>query len=432
MMVSLRGMTTASNLERRSRAECSRFGAIAAFVACFACGAATTEPAHPGQPSPVSSLPASASNAQPGDGAQDGAQPAGGVPSPPSTGLDGSPCPSEAEPPGTPAAAPSAGYDRWLTGYPYPYPVRHQPIVVQGKPLCMAFIDELPRAPNGHVVVLLHGKNFSGAYWHSTAQALLESGYRVVMPDQIGFGKSSKPVDIQYSFAMFAQTTSRLLDTLGITRPSVVGHSMGGMLATRWAAQYPERTDHLVLVNPIGLEDYRRTLPYLGVDGWQAQAARQSADAIRDYMRRSYFHDSWQPAYDPLLTIQVGWATGPDREVMARVSALTQDMIYTQPVIYDFPFLRAPTLLVIGQADRTAPGKNDVEPRVAERLGDYPALGEAAARAIPGAKLVRLAGVGHVPQYEAFEAWRSALLSFLPAGARASGPAPAAAERGAR
>lgn len=67
------------------------------------------------------------------------------------------------------------------------------------------------------------------------------------------------------------------------------------------------------------------------MEAWRAQAARQDPEAIRDYMRRSYFHDTWQDAYEPLLDIQAGWATGPDREVLARVSALTLDMIYTQP-----------------------------------------------------------------------------------------------------
>ena len=398
---------------------------ITPLVAALACGARASGPARTASAGSDGVPTASAQPSQePSPATHEAAAAA------PSAAAE--PCTTEPEPAGTPSALPAAGYDRWLHGYPYPYPVRRLPLVVQGRPLCLAYMDVLPAAPNGHVVLLLHGKNFSGAYWRATADALLASGYRVVLPDQIGFGKSSKPVDIQYSFALLAQTTARLLDQLGVARVSVVGHSMGGMLATRWATQYPERTDHLVLVNPIGLEDYRRTLPYLGVEAWQAQASRQTPDAIRDYMRRSYFHDSWQETYDPLLDIQAGWATGPDRDVMARVSALTQDIIYTQPVIYDFPFVRVPTLLVIGQADRTAPGKADVEPAVAQRLGDYPRLGDAAARAIPGAKLVRLAGVGHVPQFEAFEQWQSALLSFLPAGARGGTPSRPAAESGAR
>jgi pimeloyl-ACP methyl ester carboxylesterase len=308
------------------------------------------------------------------------------------------------------------GYDRLLTGYAYPFEVRRLELTIQGNVLCMVYMDAAPTAPNGHVVLLLHGKNFSGAYWRNTADALLARGYRVILPDQIGFGKSSKPTNIQYSFDLLAKNTARLLDRLGVAKVSVVGHSMGGMLAARWALSYPERTDRLVLVNPLGLEDYRRSVPYAGVDTWQEQAEKQGVDQIRQYMQKSYFHDTWQPAYDSLLDIQAGWAQGPDRAVLARVSALTQDMIYTQPVLNELPRIAAKTLLVIGQADRTAPGKADVPPEVAARLGDYPALGERAARAIPGARLVRLEGVGHVPQYEAFDRWQAALLSFLPAG----------------
>lgn len=307
----------------------------------------------------------------------------------------------------------ASGLDRWLSSYAYPYPVKYLEVSDAGSAQCMAYMDVTPKAANGQAVLLLHGKNFSGAYWQRTAELLLAHGYRVVMPDQIGFGKSSKPTDMQYSFDLLAKHTLRLLDALGLARVSVVGHSMGGMLATRWASQYAARTDKLVLLNPIGLEDYRRTLPYRGVQGWQKQASQQGPEEIQRYMQQSYFHGTWQPAYDPLLEIQAGWAKGPDREVLARVSALTQDMIYTQPVVHDFPSLRVPTLLVIGQEDRTAPGKSDVPPEVAATLGNYRVLGERAARAIPGAKLVRLEGVGHVPQYESFERWREALLPFL-------------------
>lgn len=194
------------------------------------------------------------------------------------------------------APAPGAGYDRWLSGYAYPYDVQYFNVGKGHSAQCMAYMDVTPAAPNGQVVMLLHGKNFSGAYWQRTAQLLLERGYRVVLPDQIGFGKSSKPTDVQYSFDWLAQNTARLLDALGIQRVSVVGHSMGGMLATRWAARYPERTERLVLVNPIGLEDYRRSLPYLGVDAWQEQTAKQGPEAIQRYMQQSYFHGTWLPA----------------------------------------------------------------------------------------------------------------------------------------
>jgi len=98
---------------------------------------------------------------------------------------------------------------------------------------------------------------------------------------------------------------------------------------------------------------------------------------------------------------------------VAWCSALTYDMVFTQPVVHEFPRLGVPTLLIIGQRDRTAVGKAWAPKEVAARMGDYPALGKKAARAIPGARLVEIPGVGHLPQVEAFEAYREALITFL-------------------
>ncbi len=77
------------------------------------------------------------------------------------------------------------------------------------------------------------------------------------------------------------------------------------------------------------------------------------------------------------------------------------------------PDLRVPTLLIIGQRDRTAVGKAWAPKDVAATLGDYPALGRKAAAALPGAKLVELDGVGHLPQVEAFDRYRDALVELL-------------------
>ncbi len=69
----------------------------------------------------------------------------------------------------------------------------------------MAYMDVTAKNPNSKTVVLLHGKNFNGAYWKTTIEALTKEGYRVIVPDQIGFGKSSKPVGYQFTFQQLAQ-----------------------------------------------------------------------------------------------------------------------------------------------------------------------------------------------------------------------------------
>ena len=303
--------------------------------------------------------------------------------------------------------------DARLTDYAYPFPTRTLAFSEQGEALEVVYMDVRPDAPNGRTVVLLHGKNFSGAYWERTARHLAARGFRVIMPDQIGFGKSSKPTDFQYSFHAMAGHTRRLLDTLGVERAAVVGHSMGGMLATRFALSFPERTERLALVNPIGLEDWQRAVPYLPVDGWTEQQLAQTPADVKAYMQKAYFGGEWDEAYDPLLEIQQGWILGPHHATTARVSALTYDMIFTQPVVHAFPDLAVPTLLVIGQRDRTALRRDAASPAAQDTLGHYPTLGRRAAAAIPDARLVELDGVGHVPPFEAFARYIEPLTAFL-------------------
>ena len=304
--------------------------------------------------------------------------------------------------------------DASLSAYEYPFEVKTLPLTEQGQSLTMAYMDLKPAGEaNGKTVLLLHGKNFSGAYWERTAKELSARGFRVIMPDQIGFGKSSKPTDIQYSFQMLAAQTKALLDHLGVKQAEVVGHSMGGMVATRFALMFPAATEKLVMVNPIGLEDWKRKVPYQSIDAATAAEMKKGPQDVKEYMRTVYFDGKWKDEYDSLITIQAGWLLGPDKAKIARVTALTSDMVVTQPVLYEFPDLKVSTLLIIGERDRTAIGKNLVPKEVAATMGQYQELGKAAAKAIPGAKLVALPGIGHAPQVEAFEDYLKALVDFL-------------------
>lgn len=314
---------------------------------------------------------------------------------------------------GAQARATTRALDPELTDYQYPHPVGFYEFDAQGQKLRMAYMDVAAARPNGRTVVLLHGKNFSGAYWAPTIKALTAAGYRVVAPDQIGFGKSSKPAAYQFTFHALAANTRALLDSLRVERFALVGHSMGGMLAARMALMYPERVERLALVNPIGLEDWKLVAPYRTVDENFAQEMRATPESIKEYQRVNYFGGEWKPEYDALTEILAGWTRHPDYRRVAWNAALTSDMVFTQPVLYEFGRIKTPTLLVIGQRDRTAIGKDRVPKAVAARMGDYPALGKAAARSIPGARLVEIPESGHVPQVDAFPKYISALLDFI-------------------
>ena len=298
-----------------------------------------------------------------------------------------------------------------LENHPYPHPVHFFPVTVEGQDLRMAYMDVAPTgSANGQTVVLLHGKNFFGAYWAGTIRALSAAGYRVVVPDQLGFGKSAKP-DIHYSFELLAQTTKALLDRLGVAKATVVGHSMGGMLAVRYALLYPAATARLVLENPIGLEDYRVKVPFTSVDATTRGMLNPTREGL-DRFYRTYFA-TWKPEFG--IWAELAWRATLSGEWPrgAKASALTYDMIYTQPVVQDLPRITVPTLLVIGQADRTTLGRGALSPEVLATLGRYPELGRRARAAIPGAKLAELQGVGHIPHLEAPDRFHAALLEFL-------------------
>ncbi len=303
--------------------------------------------------------------------------------------------------------------------WPYPFPVHFLPLEVEGQPVRMAYMDvsALDAGTRG-TVLLLHGKNFSAAYWEATIRALAQAGFRVIAPDQIGFGKSGKP-DVHYSFDFLAANTARLLDALGIARVAVVGHSMGGMLAVRFARSYPQRTSRLILENPIGLEDYRLQIPPQPIDKlFGLEMALTDPDAIRAVYRRYVAH--WKPEYERFVEARARMARSGEFPRFAQAAARTSEMIYQQPVRGEFRRIAVATLLVIGQEDRTTIGRGWVPEEALQGLGNYPQLGKDAQRDIPGSKLIELSDVAHIPHLEAPETFHRALIDFLEGGATAS------------
>ncbi len=312
------------------------------------------------------------------------------------------------------ADAPPA-YGPQLEGFDYPWPVQHFRFTSQGEALDMAYMDVPPAGPpNGKVAVLLHGKNFCAATWQETVAVLTGRGYRVVVPDQIGFCKSSKPAKYQFSFRQLAGNTRALLDSLGIHKAILIGHSTGGMLAIRYALTWAPEVEQLVLVDPIGLEDWQaKGVPWQSVDAWYAQEKQNDADRIRDYEKSTYYAGQWDPAYEHWVQMLAGMYRGPGRDAVAWDSALLYDMICTQPVVYELDRLDMPVLLMIGDKDTTAIGKALAPPEIRSKLGDYPALGKAAAARMPHARLIEFPELGHAPQIQAPAEFHKALLDGL-------------------
>jgi len=312
-------------------------------------------------------------------------------------------------------AADEPAYGPELEGFPYAFPVQRYDFGSQRKKLHMSYLDVGPQAPNGRTVVLLHGKNFCAGTWENTIRALTQAGYRVIAPDQVGFCKSSKPAGYQYSFQQLAANTHALLEHLGVRRVILLGHSTGGMLAARYVLLYPQQVEQLVLVNPIGLEDWKALgVPWRSVDDWYARELKTTAASIRQYEQATYYAGQWRPEYERWVQMLAGMYRGPGKDIVAWSSVLVYDMIFTQPVLYEFGEIESPTLLMIGQKDNTAIGKDGAPEELRKKLGNYPRLGKEAARRFPHATLVEFPELGHAPQIQDPAQFHGALLERLP------------------
>jgi pimeloyl-ACP methyl ester carboxylesterase len=320
------------------------------------------------------------------------------------------------------AAAPASAqseaahaYGIELQGFTYPHPLQHYQFSSQGTDLQMAYMDVPAKGKaNGRTAVLLHGKNFCGATWDDSITALSNAGYRVIAPDQIGFCASTKPQAYQYTFQQLASNTHALLEKLGIEHSIVIGHSTGGMLGMRYALMFPEATDQLVLINPIGLEDWKALgVPYRSYDEWNKRELATSAEKIRSYEKSTYYVNRWKPEYEKWVDMLAGLNSGPGHVLVARNSAALYDMIFTQPVFYEMPKITVPTLLMIGTADTTAIGSDVAPPNVKARIGHYDVLGKEAASRIPGSRLIEFPGLGHAPMMENPDDFHKKLIEAL-------------------
>lgn len=304
--------------------------------------------------------------------------------------------------------------DPMLSDFEYPWPIERHAFAGQGQALEMAYLDVEAPQPNGETVVLLHGKNFCAATWEKVMQGLLDAGYRVIAPDQIGFCKSTKPHGYQYGLHTLAANTHDLLDALGVEKPVIMGHSMGGMLAARYALQYPGETRGLVMLNAIGLEDWRaKGVPNVTVDQLYESQLGTTREGLKAYQQSTYYVGAWQDRYDRWVDMLWSMYEGDGGKVTAWHQALTADMVFNQPVVHEFGNISVPTLVIMGERDNTALGKGRASPSVQASLGDYEALAQQTADAIPGSVLVTFSDLGHSPHVEAPERFMPELIEGL-------------------
>jgi pimeloyl-ACP methyl ester carboxylesterase len=294
---------------------------------------------------------------------------------------------------------------------PYPYPSSYLPLTLYGQDVRMAFMDVAPQGTaNGHTVMIFHGNNFAGVYFGNIIDALRAEGFRVVVVDQIGYGRSSKPI-IPYSLNDMARNSRAILQSLKIDKAMVIGHSMGGMLAARFAALYPDVAERIVIYNPIGLVDTRQGRAPGDVDAAYKNNLGATYQTVRAGLMRYVAHKpaAWNAEFEKYARMRYSWTLGADWPRLAMVQALTSSVISADPVVYDWAHIKAPTL-AFGGAEDVLPGSVKVFQDRMKVLAD----------AIPNGngKLHLIPGLGHVPHLEDAGKTLPPLVAFLKEGAR--------------
>jgi pimeloyl-ACP methyl ester carboxylesterase len=303
-------------------------------------------------------------------------------------------------------------YGIGLEGFAYPYPVEMLPLVNDGEPVRMAYMDVAAATPNGHVVLLLHGRNFPSSYWAPVIKTLSEAGYRVVVPDQIGFGKSSKP-QADLHFDTLARNTIALMDHLKIAQFDIVAHSLGGMLGVRMTRAFPDRVQKLLLAAPIGLEDYRFYVPPTPTEKILENEDKLTADGYRQQLVTNYSLKLPPEQVTPFIDARFNIKGAADYPRWLHAFVNSAQMIYREPVVHEIPLITQPTLFIMGADDHNAPGKPNAPEALRPKMGQNAELAKALAAKMSNAKAEVIPGVGHLVFLEAPQKFDELMLAFL-------------------
>jgi pimeloyl-ACP methyl ester carboxylesterase len=311
-----------------------------------------------------------------------------------------------------PGIAQREPYGIGLEGFPYPYPVNLLPLVNDGEQLRMAYMDVAPAQANGRVVVLLHGRNFPSSYWAPEIKVLTDAGYRVVVPDQIGFGKSSKPSG-ELHFDNLARNTVTLLDHLGIAKADIVAHSMGGMVGVRIARAWPDRVNHLVLAAPIGLEDYRMYVPPTPTEKIIENENNLTAEGYRKQLETNYSPKIPPEAITPFIDARFNIKGAADYARWLRAFVSSGQMIYREPVVHEIPLVTVPTLFIMGADDHNAPGRPNAPEALRAKMGQNADLAKTLAAKMAHASTEVIENAGHLVFLDAPDKFNALMLPFL-------------------
>lgn len=327
-----------------------------------------------------------------------------------------------------------------LENYPYPYPVRFMQMdwpatasatisgTISGaapgasaragsggspeaQQVRLAFMDIPPPGRyNGHTAVLLEDHDFPASYWVDVIHALSAQGWRVVVPDMIGFGKSAKPDG--WTFDAATAALAQLLGKISAYNVDLIGHGVGGMLAGHFARAHPEQVRKLVLEAPLGLEDVQPALQPLTRDQMLRYEAALTPEAARFGMNAAFRPTAGPEWLQPYVDMRV--RLGSSGEYLRWVTAYVDVSmaVLQHPMMQDWPRIATPTLFVVGMQDHDAPALNWVRASEREKVGHIADLALELAPRMPHAS-VETFDAGHLVHLEQPAAFNRAVSAFL-------------------
>lgn len=277
----------------------------------------------------------------------------------------------------------------------YPYPVNFLHRNLYGQDVRIAYMDAAPTGPaNGRTVVLLHGSSYYGLYWGEVMKSLTDAGYRAIAIDRLGWGKSSKPI-LPYDVNLHTSNINAIIEHLGIDQIVIAGHSLGGRIASHFAHSYPDKATHLIMVNPIALNDSDRGRqwnepssgdPMPDMQAIYAANLRQEQNRIVNWTSDNLEH----------VRIRYGYALSGEYHRLTLVRSMNSGLT-SQPVDTYFPKITMPALLIGGAQD----GPN------------YPETSQRAVDLLPNGELFMIPEAGHNPHEETPDVLAREMLRFM-------------------
>jgi 4,5:9,10-diseco-3-hydroxy-5,9,17-trioxoandrosta-1(10),2-diene-4-oate hydrolase len=258
----------------------------------------------------------------------------------------------------------------------------------------------------GTPVIMLHGGGPGASAWSNFGRNLpvIAARFRTLMIDQPGFGSSAKPPVTGHYFTFAAEALAALLDELGIGQVHLIGNSLGGGTAVRFALRFPERTGRLVLMGPGGLSlNVLAPDPTEGVKRLMEFAAPPGPSREKMAAFLSAMVHNQRLVTDDLVAERYAAASTPEAlAAMASMGASFYDPAHAEEGLLwrEAHRLRQPVLLIWGREDRVNPLDGAL---VALKL-------------IRRAQLHVFGGCGHWAQLEKFDEFNRLAIAFLEEG----------------